>query len=153
MIILLQKTITKHISKMIEVFDFNDTLLNINVCDNNFTIKRKLISKINQLSYLYNLKKIKTSSKIISVLSDDPNYFINNLNFNVINSSNGLIHYGFLFGKIEIYLDSNQKWDDDKIYPIYDPLIIRSYKINKIRYKNDININILDYIEIKNLLW
>lgn len=136
---------------MIEVFDVNGFLMSENSSfENHNTINRKLISKIIQLSYLCNFTKIKSNSKIISELVDSSSYHYNMINTN-INYNNSLILYGILMGRIQIYIDSNQKWDDDKIYPIYDPLIIRTYKINKIK-KNNININILDYLEIKNLL-
>ena len=136
---------------MIEVFDVNEFLMSENsYFENHNSINRRLISKIMQLSSLCNFTKIKSNSKIISELADSSAYHYNMINTN-INYNNSLILYGILMGRIQIYIDSNQNWDDDKIYPIYDPLIIRTYKINKIK-KNNININILDYLEIKNLL-
>lgn len=133
---------------MIEVFDFNDILLSGSVFENRHTMNRRLIANIIKLSNLYSFKKIKTNANIVSFLSDINGYYMNPINTNIINNQN-LIQYGIIANFIDIYLDSNQNWDDNKIYPIYDPLLIRTYKINKIK-GNNLSMNILDYLELKN---
>lgn len=135
---------------MIEVFDYNEILSssNLTLLENRQTINRKLIAKISKLSFLYNFNKIKTNIQIISILEDSSGYIVNPIQI-INNITSNLHYYGKLMG-IDVYLDNEMQWDDNKIIPIYDPILIRSYKINKIKGNNP-NVNILNYLEVKNI--
>ena len=118
------------------------------VSENEQTINRILVSRIINLSLVYKFYKIRANPKIVARLQDTSNYIFFPVN-RVISFTGGLIHYGRI-SNIDIYLDSNMAWDDNRIIPIYDNSVLRSNKINKIRGK-EIKFDILEYLKIENL--
>jgi hypothetical protein len=142
---------------MKEVLDIqkisNGSLHNVTMTylENVQTIHRRIVTKIVQLSNQYKFNRIKTNVKVLAHLQDTSSYNINPINSVILNSTQPQdeIIYGSLCG-IDVYLDFTMKWDDDRIIPIYDPMLLRSYKINKIK-GNKIYFDILDELKIENL--
>ena len=136
---------------MIETIDikklYEDSIEVVSV--NQYTINRILLSRIINLRNKYQFKSIKTNTKVVSRLSDTSNYVIQPISYNLNQKPNGIILYGSLAG-IDVYLDSSMTWDDDRIIPIYDNLLLRNVKLNKIRNK-EFKYDLLEYLKIENL--
>lgn len=135
---------------MKEVIDINKLSLSNDstIWENRNSINRRLVSKIIQLSIKYQFKKFKANSKVVSMLSDTSNYIVQPIN-TTLSHTNELIHYGKL-SNIDIYLDSNMQWGDDRIIPMYDESLMRSYKICKIRGK-ELKFDMLEELKIENI--
>ena len=110
----------------------------------------KLITEIIKLSNIYHFNSFKTNYKVLTFLQESSNYG----NMIIYNPSiiihNNIINYGKLH-HLNVYLDSNMKWDDTRIIPIYDNDFIRSIKISRIKNKK-FNFNILEELQIISLL-
>lgn len=132
---------------MIELL--NVDIKNSNMLENIQSInRRRIISNIINLSYKYKYTKIKTNYNIISRIQDTSSYSISPIQQCKTIDENGLILYGKIY-VIDIYLDVNMVYDDNRIIPIYDPTQIRLNKINKIRGNN--TFDMLEYLKIENL--
>lgn len=135
---------------MIETIDVNELYKDSSevVYMNQDTINRMLLSRIIRLRNKYQFKSIKTNTKIVSRLADTANYVVHPINYSLIGGG-GIKLYGSIVG-IDVYLDSSMTWDDDRIIPIYDNLLLRNMKINKIRNK-EYKFDMLEYLKIENL--
>lgn len=132
---------------MIELL--NVDIKNSNMLENIQSInRRRIISNIINLSYKYKYTKIKTNYNIISRIQDTSSYSISPIQQCKTIDENGLILYGKIY-VIDIYLDVNMVYDDNRIIPIYDHTQIRLNKINKIRGNN--TFDMLEYLKIENL--
>ena len=134
---------------MKEVIDINNHDGVGTVWENQNSINRMLVSKINQLSNKYQFKKFKTNIKVLTRLQDTSNYIINPITNSSFQFTNELTYYGKLYD-VEIYLDPNMTWDNDRIIPMYDESLMRSYKISKIRGK-EVKFDMLEELKIENL--
>lgn len=116
--------------------NFNDTVSSI---DNLSTINREIITDIINFSNIYNFTEIKTNGNIISNLMDIiPSFIRDKKNLTLI-----------LAGRIKVHLDSDMRWDDNRLIPIYNELYIRKLKINKIK-NSDCKFTILKEIKLNN---
>lgn len=132
---------------MIELL--NVDIKNSNMLENIQSInRRRIISNIINLSYKYKYTKIKTNYNIISRIQDTSSYSISPIQQCKTIDENDLILYGKIY-VIDIYLDVNMVYDDNRIIPIYDHTQIRLNKINKIRGNN--TFDMLEYLKIENL--
>jgi len=136
---------------MIETIDikklYEDSIEVVSV--NQYTINRILLSRIINLRNKYQFKSVKTNTKVVSRLSDTSSYVVQPVNYSLNQKPNDIILYGSLAG-IDVYLDSSMTWDDDRIIPIYDNLLLRNMKLNKIRNK-EFKYDLLEYLKIENL--
>lgn len=116
--------------------NFNDTISPI---DNLSTLNRKIITDIIKFSNIYNFTEIKTNGNIISNLMDIiPSFNRDKKSLTII-----------LVGRIKVHLDSDMRWDDNRLIPIYNDLYIRKLKINKIKNTN-CEFTILKEIKLNN---
>ncbi|MFA5585633.1 MAG: hypothetical protein WDA02_03690 [Saccharofermentanales bacterium] len=116
--------------------DINDNVL---PTENLSTITREIITDIINFSNIYNFTEIKTNGNIISnLMGIIPS-------FNRDKKSLTLI----LAGRIKVHLDSDMRWDDNRLIPIYNDLYIRKLKINKIKNTN-CKFTILKEIKLNN---
>lgn len=134
---------------MKEVIDIKTIMENLSTFDTKFSINRTLLTKIMHLSFQYQFKKFKTNVKILSVLEDTTPVNLFSTSTILNNSTTNIVLYGRLY-HIDIYLDSNMTWNDDRIIPMYDESLMRSYKINRIKGK-EVKLDLLEELKIENL--
>jgi len=121
---------------MTEYINTNETT---SILNNRTTIHRYIIMYIVKFSNIYNFTEIKTNGNIITNLMDIiPSFNRDKKSLTII-----------LAGRIKVHLDSDMRWDDNRLIPIYDDLYIRKLKINKIKNTN-CEFTILKEIKLNN---